>query len=251
MVIDADIAAENGGSNGCGCGESGDGESVKPAGGGGSGGGGTRGGFSWARIASSPVPGGDSQQKECEETAAPTQQEQKLVETTAAADGTNSQARRCKAAGRASGVCSLHGKRRGGRFLRESPTSPGQLVCLPGAQCKCEGRDHAKMTARVAGVEMVSAGAAVEEAKTAAAPGQPAPTGVCSLHGKRRGARYLRESPTEPGQLVCLEDAQCKVESLANRGAGLRSARGKRDRGRFNKSNESKRASGDLTTDEL
>lgn len=86
-------------------------------------------------------------------------------------------------------VCATHGKRRGPRNL--APNALGQMVCLPNDQCKT-------------GFGGGDGGAGAAQA------GGAGDANMCSVHGKRRGARNLQPNPLSPGLFVCMDHDVCK-----------------------------------------
>lgn len=86
------------------------------------------------------------------------------------------------------GICALHGKKRGPKNLQPHPSQPGLFICMEHDACK--------------------GGSAM-----GGLPGQDMggmPGSVCATHGKRRGPRNLQPHPSQPGLFVCLDEDQCK-----------------------------------------
>jgi transcription antitermination factor NusA-like protein len=81
-------------------------------------------------------------------------------------------------AGGVSGVCAVHGKKRGAKNLQPHPVNPKMMICLDNDPCK---------------------GADPNIAST-----------ICATHGKKRGSQNLHPHPTSAGLFVCLEHDQCK-----------------------------------------
>lgn len=111
-----------------------------------------------------------------------------------------------------SDTCSVHGKKRGKQNLQPSPTVAGQYMCLAEDPCKVGKNDNAAAAMGGMGMDMYGMGGM---GMYGGMGGMGAPMGgggnnVCSVHGKKRGARNLQPHATTVGLFQCLDEDPCK-----------------------------------------